>query len=234
MDVSSIIERNRRQCNVDENQYTDTQWVEDINFVYQDLCNSIVTEVAEDFFWDYVKTDTAIWQSEYNISELIVSTWPTVTADIKKIQSVGIKYDSTDEYYTKLKKRDFNLFEKHRDYYADNWNESEAIYTIKDESIFIFPTPDAVVTEWLDIEVIYTPVDLVLASTSDDIKLPREFHILLWIWMEQYGYRALQKINEANESMNRYNIEKQKMISHLRGRYQWVSQETMPDLSHLE
>jgi hypothetical protein len=54
---------------------------------------------------------------------------------------------------------------------------------LRDWSIFIYPTPDENITKGLRLEWKYIPLDLTLATTSDEIKLAPEYHNILVKWL---------------------------------------------------
>ena len=60
MNVQQIVDRNRRLGHVNSVQYPDAVAVEDINVVYHDIENVIITEVSEDFFWNTFEGDTVV------------------------------------------------------------------------------------------------------------------------------------------------------------------------------
>ena len=60
MNAQQIIDRARRLCHTNSTNYNDTDAVEDLNLVYQELVDVIANEVDEDYFWDIGKTDTVI------------------------------------------------------------------------------------------------------------------------------------------------------------------------------
>ncbi len=60
MNTAQIVARARRLTHTNANNYKDADALEDLNLVYQELVDTIVTEVDEDFFWDFVESDTVI------------------------------------------------------------------------------------------------------------------------------------------------------------------------------
>jgi len=231
MDVLPILNRARRLTSTDENQYTNDEWVEDINFLYQELCNEIVREVWEDYFWDYVKWKTVVGQSEYDIKDMI--DWDDVY-DIKKIKAFFIKYDSTYTNYKRVTYRDFEDYLQGREELETSQNFSNPIYCIKDESTFLFPAPVEVVKDGLYYEIIYTPLDLAIDSVQADIKIPREYHYILAEGMKIYAHESNSRFNEANQARQSFEQEKRKMIEFLQERKQWDIIEELPNLTHLD
>lgn len=231
MDVSDIIARARRLTSTDSNQYSDADALEDLNFVYQDCVNEIVREVWEDYFWDTAKTSTVSDQSEYAIEAIIDGS---DVYDIKKVKAVFIKWTSSDTKYTRLTYTDFEDYTNNRETLETTASTSTPFYCIKDESIFVFPAPTEVVSEWLQLEVIYTPLDLSSSWVEADIALTREYHYILTEGMKQYCYHASNKINEANNARELYEIEKRKMIEYLQERKAWDIYEEMPNITYLD
>jgi hypothetical protein len=90
MNAQDLVNRTRRLWYIDNSQYTDTQAIEDLNIIYHDIENTIITEIWEDFFWDYFISDTVIWQSEYSLPTWI--TWDYTS--LYKSLAISIKYDN--------------------------------------------------------------------------------------------------------------------------------------------
>jgi hypothetical protein len=84
------------------------------NVTYRDLINIIVSEVNEDFFYDEWTTTLTANQREY--------TFPVRTASVnglKKVTSVGVKYSSTDDYYTMTTPTKFSNLPADPTYYVE-------------------------------------------------------------------------------------------------------------------
>lgn len=217
MTVQEIINRARRMTYTNSVQYTDAIAIEDFNIIYSDLCNAIIQEVDEWYFWSQYTTDTTIWQNEY-----------VMQSDFSKVETLSIKYSDDDTYYTQVKYLDTDSLDRDSWYYAVNQDKSNPFYNIKNNSIFIYPSPTEVVTWWIKLKVLLNPTDLLITDWEDDIILPVEYHYIISEWMKQFAYQARWKIQEKNDAINEYNIKKENMIFQLTDRTNLPTVWTLP------
>ena len=111
------------------------------NLAYHDLENVIVSQVNEDFFYQEWLADTVVDQREY--------TFPvkaSTTAGLKKLLGVSVKYKTTDTEYQKLRESKLSNNDADLLYYLDNQPESDPFFIIGDNSVFLYPDPEEVVT----------------------------------------------------------------------------------------
>lgn len=230
MDIDWIFVKARRDCFVEITDYSDVDALIDINLIYDDLNSRIINEVDEDFYWDSSVDDTVVNQSEYPIE----TTWDFNIVDINK---VFIKYKTTDTYYTKARRINPWALEKHPSRYLVNQPQSDPFYYVQDNSVFLYPAPndtDWVITDWIEIFTINQPIPLVDWWAENTIKIPKRYHRIIAIWLKQYIYGSLGKLNEKNDAVNEYNAVADKMIQELKDRDQGELIEQIEDLSHLE
>jgi hypothetical protein len=111
------------------------------NVVYHDMENCIVSQVNEDFFYQEWLADTVIDQREY--------TFPvkaSTTAGLKKLLGVSVKYKTTDTEYQKLRESKLSNNSYDLAYYEDGQAATDPFFIIGDNSVFIYPDPEEVVT----------------------------------------------------------------------------------------
>ena len=214
MTVQEIINRARRLYYTNSVQYTDAQAIEDFNIIYKDLCNSITQEVNEDFFWDIFKTDTAASQSEY-----------TLDTTVNKVENLSIIYEDWWDYVT-VTQRELSSLPFDAEYYQENQNKSNPFYEIKDESIFIYPYPDDIISNWLKMRAIITPSSLTISDTT--LLLPDRYHYIITEWLSQFIYQSRWKISEKNDSINNYNNKKEEMLFQLTDRNNQPTDNILP------
>lgn len=209
---------------------TDAKLLSYINIAYHDIENSIIRYVKEDFFWNKYTTDTVANQNEYVLKS------PTSTVIwMKKVKRVEMKFTDTDTFRTVVSADTLSNYSNSEDWLQTYQDKSNPIYTVSDNSIFIYPTPTNSINDGLVIWTLNSQVDLTTAGVETDIfpwnQQLRDFHHLLALWAKQYVYQARGQINEKNDARNEYEAEKQKMISYLQGRIEWVVEWKLPDLS---
>jgi len=202
MTTSQIISRSRRLWSVDNSQYSDANALEDLNVVYHDLENDIVTKVRADFFWDFFKTDLVANQSEYVLPTLIWYWWTR----FEKWDWVSVKYNNTD-WWIKARRVNQNWLEKDDSYYIKNQSQADPFYFIKDDSLFLFPAPKTSEIASLKLEWIKWLEDLTLTSTESEVfnnKIPKKFHTIISMWMLEYIYQSRWMINKADNARIAY------------------------------
>lgn len=212
---------------------TDAKLLSYVNIVYHDLENAITRYVKEDFFWNRYTTDVVANQNEYVLKN------PTATVIwMKRIKRVEIKYSDTDTFRTVVQADTLANYSSSEDWLETYQDKSNPIYTVSDNSIFIFPKPTNNITNWLIISTINSLVDITTWAVETDI-FPwywqlRDFHPLLALWAKQYVYQSRWQINEKNDAKNEYEMEKQKMISYLQWRIDTIIEWKLPDLSYFK
>ena len=169
MDVSTIIELSRKQTGTTAWQISDNDYLKYVNIVYKDIFSSLFTD-SKKYTWQTYKTDIVANQSEYILPN---PTSDTDNGGLKVLLNVFYDKKRIPVYDTSL----YTDFKELTD-------KNDKPYSImRDGSIFIIPIPDKNITGWLVIEWKYIPIDLTLATTSDEIKLPPEDHNIIVKWL---------------------------------------------------
>lgn len=227
MNALEIITKARRDCHTEETDYSNTDAIIDLNLINDDLVSIIIDQVDEDYFWDSSVDDFVQNQSEYPIEETI--NW----SKIVEVNKVFVKYSSTWDF---IKARRVNpaWLEYHPSYYSENWSKSDPFYYVQDNSVFVYPYPTETINNWIEIFTINQPLDLDIASTEDDIKIPKRFHRLYFLWLKVHIYASLWKLNEKTDAINEYEMNKTKMLQQLKDRDQGELQENISNLTYLE
>lgn len=195
MNVQSIINRARRLWYISSNQYTDAEALEDFNIVRSKLGKVINQRVDEDFFFDILTTDLIANQSEYNLFD------DTNDIVVDKLQDVYVKYDATAAQHTKATLVDKDSLDKDLNWYAENQPQSNPIYYVADESVFVYPEGTAV-TDWLQYHATLKLNDLLITATEEEILI--DAPELLADGMLPYIYQKRGLLNEKNDAKVSY------------------------------
>lgn len=235
MTAQTFIDRAMRLNSVNASQYTPAMQIEDLNVIYHQMEDFIVSEIWEWFFWDILQpTITVVWQSEYNFP-----TWLTWNFDsANKIEAISIKYTSTSSYvparevnrqiYTQL--NDLTVL-------ATQQPVSDPIYFIADNSIFIYPTPLEAVTDWINWYGIKSLADITAETTDANMfnwKIPLKYYYMLSDWLAQFIIATKwQKVDSENAKDIFERKTLRSLINKLWNRKTGIQLRQAPDLTSL-
>lgn len=227
MNVADFIEKVRNDTHTSEYQVTDTQILDFINEVRNDVVNDIITRINEDFFRDVL---TIQWSTQTDVNEYSLRECTSTKAWVKKINSVEIKWheDSPFQLLDHRKNTSTNLT-------MDELNalpESAGFFDIKDNSIFIYPAPKEQVLNWIRMQAVVSLLDLTLVWTEADF-FPwhselREYLNVLVYWVDARVFRAKRYQSEAQEAELQYNNKRREMLIELSDRYNEPLQTSLP------
>ena len=207
-----------------------------MNIAYKDFWVDIV-DLDKNYGWDKWTTDIVSDRNEYILKQ------PDGTKPdrkdkwgMEKIETVSIKYDTTDVDFDLCDITDYDYLDFNIEYYEENQPQDDPFVIISDNSIFVYPTPDTNVTNGLELQGIRSPFDLDATTTSSlDILVPKAHREVIAIGMKQYAYAKRMLLNEKNDAIMEYKDAKKKALMQLSTR------KTTPtflrkaeDLSHLE
>ena len=130
---------------------TDSQLYRYINISYHEIENAIVTNLNEDFFWNEIKGNLTLRQSEYTSDTAIVGN----TSGTNKIISVAIDYNGNGQYVTATLTTGDDL-----EYKRSNTSGQYPLFRVMDNSIEIFPAPYKNVTNGIKQRVVQNLIDL--------------------------------------------------------------------------
>lgn len=196
MDVSAIIAKSRVQTSTSIGQKTDTLMLADLNAVYKDIFSRLATK-SKKYAWDLFTTDLVAGQNEY-----ILPQWSPTDVWIKRVLKVEVLNKDWFENYP--------IFDT--SFRIDQDWDSKPYCINRDWSIFLYPTPKEDVVWGLKIQWQYMPIDLLLTSTSSDIKLPAEYHKILILWLNAYCFGDKQMVEKKIEADNTYETALMRMI----------------------
>lgn len=185
------------------------------NITYHELEECIRNDIAEDYFYDYFTTSLVSWQNEYVFAEQSATL-----VGINKIVSVGVKYSANDTEYKTIYPFSMGSFSNTDEYLQANQSSSTPIYTVKDNSIFIYPSPTENVTNGLRVHASVNLIDLLSWGAESTVKFPRNFHFVIGLWMKRYinNYRSLDGTGISQNGDKDYELGKQRLIEYLKNR----------------
>lgn len=227
MDLSAIDTMSRLNTGTDTNNMPSATLLTITNATYRDLINIITSEVSEDFFYDEWTTTTVIGQSEY--------TFPvrsSTVAGLKKLESLSLKYKSTDAEYTPAIPNKLTNLTNDKNWYKTNQNTAYPFFIVYDKSVSIFPVPTE--ANSMIMYGVSDPIELQSGATEAQIKIPVDFHHIIVLGNEYRIYKARRMTNEKNDALNEYKMEIRKMVSQLSDRIIKPLESEMPNLNALK
>lgn len=230
MDVADIFDMARENAYSSEWNYTDATLLKYVNKRYHQIETAITRSVNEDYFYDIYTTDLVNWQNEYSFeSATATSSW------MVKILSAGIKLTSETPYYKRITPYPTDTFYEYIDELAATTPATDAFCTLKNGSIFIYPTPSEDVTDWFKVEVVKTLKDLITSSVEADI-FPwnselRNYHYIIALWVAADIFALSWMTQEKIMKEQEFQQELQKMLSEIWDRFDSDVTSVLPDWS---
>lgn len=201
MDGAAMLRFLRSWTWTDSSNYIDSDCMIDLNISYHIIEDAIVKKAGEKYFWNRLDADGVSGQSEYTFSN--ETTW-NITG-INKTYWVSVDYGGTGKF-VKAIPLDTDLMDEDPSYYEKNASKDNPFFEIKDNSLFIYPTP----TDGVSIIRHYASNNLIdLTSTASESnvfngKISSKHHYLIPLWARYYGFIRRSKINEAVEADNEF------------------------------
>jgi len=228
MTPESILNKSRRLTYSNTNQYDNIVWIEDLNEVYQDIVTTITQKVNEDYFYDIFTDDLVSGQNEYQFKiPEATEVW------MNKLKELYIKY-TADWDFKRAKNTSEATMEMTPDWYETNQSPETPLFTIADNSVFIYPKPSINVTGGIRASVTTIPKDLLIDDTEDKIKLQRQYHKVLVYGIIPYIYTQRGMLNEAQLANWIYEQLKNDLVMKLSDRDLSPLETSLPDLSYYE
>ena len=225
---STILDEARTDTGTNVGTYSNTQGMVHFNFIYQDIISDIIAELWEDYFWNISKVDfTVVGQEEYSITT--VGSGPSYR--VNEVHKVFIKYSPDDQYYTRARRVNPTNLEFDMDYYKTNQSKLDPIYTVQDNSVFIYPAPTEVVAEGIKMNIIYQPNDLTISSVESDIVIAPRFHRTIVSGIKYKIYALKQMMNESQLAKADYDTAKLSMLRQMWQREKDLVQISSPNLN---
>lgn len=188
MNIADLLTFTRDQWWATTAQVTDTELLRYLNIAYHDLEWWIRAEVDAEFRWDIFTTNLVLGQNEYTLQ-----TASATSQGITGIKRVEVLRDSDNTYYSTLKRWTLDDQTYATGQIEDIIPTDEGFFDVKDWSLFLFPTPENSVTNWLKAHALVTLIDLVSGWAETTI-FPkhtelRGYHYAIGLWALEFILR---------------------------------------------
>lgn len=215
---------------ISASQYPDAEI--DLNLAYHYVKRQIVS-IREDYFWDIIKVSaTVIWQSEYRIPT--ITTWDEAfRTKVQKIMWVSVKYSDTSDFKKLELRHQYQLWDD-LSLYGERQSQTKPFFFIADDSYFIYPAPQNVVSSWIVVYWIKWLIDIDKDTTEAEMfggKIPTDFHYVVPMYMRYFYYlnRWVDFKNDASFALQNYDKAEKEMLSYLKLRKDWVIPKRQPN-----
>jgi hypothetical protein len=228
MTVNEIFDLVRSTTHTTATQFPNTTLITWLNIEYKKFIRSIMTESDENYFTVSGTTDAVAAQDSYTLN--------TAVANIKMVKILPL---STSADYVVSREVDFSEQDYDFNYYATNQAVGDATHQIIGNSLFIAPrftTTSAGSAGNAQIYYQYEQIQSTLAvgGAESTITVPVDFHYVLSLSLKPYVYSALGKINEKNDSVAEFRMEKDNALYLMRGRDESLNLISVPSDTSLE
>lgn len=201
------------------------------NIVYHELEECIRNDVNEDYFYDYFTTDFVTNQNEYVLEEQ-----SGTNIGINKILSVGAKYTANETEYKPITPFGTGSLSNTEEYLEANQPNTAPFYTVKDNSLFIYPYPLETVDNGLRVHASINLVDLLSWGAETTVKIPRNFHFVIGLGMKRYinNSRSLDGTGISQNGDKDFELGKQRLIEYLKNRTLVPMEQDLPNLTAIQ
>ena len=216
----------RYDMSADIIQLPDATWLRWYNDGRDKIIDAI-TEEKEDYFYNYITTNTVIGQNEYRIPKRwdLASDWVTVLDWLNKIKSVTWKVQTADTEYTVLRP----VAMESLDYEIESYDKTSIpFYCVMDNSVFIYPAPTEVSS--IKIHWITYPKKLIL---SDIDTLPDQYTKAIMLYVKTRWFDSQNRIAESQVAEWRFEAEVIRLCKAMSWRIESPIQRECPNLSYL-
>lgn len=205
--------------------YPDAVALMHYNYAYQDVTGDIQL-LDEEYFFDVWLSSTVIWQIEYAINQIGIR-------DINQLERVELKYTTDQQYFTTLRRENPDNLPYSKDYYT-KWSKADPFYYIQDNSIWVFPAVEVSVTNWLRVEAIVQPPDLLTSDTIDKVLIPKRIQRIIEDWMMSYAYEYLGKDAKVANAIALYDKRKKEALEQVKKRDSGIVQQPPVNITSLQ
>lgn len=192
------------------------------------IIESIRAKFWENFFYKTYYTNIVAGTNQYDIPTSSASDWRII--NIKRVE-VKLLWTDTYRAYIPWDIRDIES----TDSLAVN---SQYLYEIRNNSIFLYPTPTESITDWLFIEWLVNLPDMSVSSIEEDIfgwhTEMRQFIQLIMDWLCADLYASNRQYNDKSIAEQDFLIDLSRAMRNLSDRGNSIINQEEPDLSILE
>lgn len=223
--ISNIEAQLRTRTWVSTTQYSQAQFLLDINEAKDEFWSAIVDRLTVDYNYDIWTVDETSTISEYTMPEVAYNL-----AWMKILKWVAISYDWETFpntwllQYTKAREVNPNDLPHQWNYYVENQSQLDPIYYIADNSYFIAPAfRTELLLNRIQLTWIKKIVDYTISTTESEMRIPVDFQrLLIWAVIPFALMAKRADDNTIQKAQNDYEVKKTQAIQNLANREEWT------------
>lgn len=230
--ITNIEAQIRTRTWVSTGQYSQAQFLLDINEAKDEFWSAVVAKLNNDRNWDSWKVDNTTLISEYAMPEVAYDT-----AWAKVLSWVAVNY-TWDTYtttwlpiYIPARLVSPDSLEHEWNYYVEKQSTNDPMYMIADNSYFIAPSfREANLSERIKLTWIRKIPDYTIDTTEAELKLPVDFQrLLIWAVMPLALMAKREDNNIIQKAQNDYEGKKTTAIQNMTARKEWPVTMELPN-----
>lgn len=230
--ITNIEAQLRTRTWVSTSQYSQAQFLLDINEAKDEFFSAYVAKLNNERNWDSWKVDDTTLISEYAMPEVAYDT-----AWAKVLSWVAVNY-TWDTYtttglpiYIPARLVSPDSLEYEWNYYVENQSTNDPMYMIADNSYFIAPSfRTASLSERIKLTWIRKIPDYTISTTEAGMKIPVDFQrLLIWACIPSALMAKRVDDNIVQKAQNDYESKKVTAIQNLSQRKEWPVTMELPN-----
>lgn len=235
--IANIEAQLRTRTWVSTSQYSQAQFLLDINEAKDEFWSAVVARLEEDSNYEIWTVDETTTNTEYVMPAVAYNT-----AWTKMLKWVSIAYNDntySDTWllqYTKAREVGQTSLPKEWNYYVENQPQDDPIYYIADNSYFIAPSfRTAALANRIKLTWIRKIADYTISTTEANMKIPVDFQRLL-IWAVIPFALMAKRVddNTVQKAQNDYEAKKINALQNMASRKEWPISMLYPDQQNEE
>lgn len=232
MQIVDIEAQIRTRTWVSTGQYSQAQFLLDINEAKDEFWSAVVAKLNNDRNWDSWKADNTSLISEYAMPTVAYDTaWAKVLSWVA-VNYTGDTYTTTWlPIYIPARLVSPDGLEHEWNYYVENQSTDDPMYMIADNSYFIAPSfREANLADRIKLTWIRKIPDYTISTTEAEMKISVDFQrLLIWAVMPLALMAKRADANDIQKAQNDYESKKVIAIQNLSQRKEWPITMELPN-----
>lgn len=214
----------RRKAAVNAVQYPNTDLLEDLNELKDELWSAIAHRLQDDYNWERWYAASVAGQTEYTVPEAASNL-----SGLKTIKGVALMYGDEFKKATLVNPQ---TLPKHWDYYVANQSADAPLYFVSDRSVFIAPAfgSENAGADRIELSGLRNIVDWTIDADEAEMRIPVDFQrVLVYGLMPRALTSKGADLNEVLGWETHYKTEREAALKNMSNRVDTAVQMNYPD-----